>query len=379
VEANRGSRSLAVLLRLGVAAVVFAAYVVDWWVSGTFYEADVGPAMLVIGCIMLCGWAWSLSPRSTPLVAIAASLASLAITANLDDRLRFPFFTELALLPVLLGATLWHRSVWRWPVAALVVFAGGAIALRAHNDGVRNILALTMCVLFGAAITVVVYARMKDRERRIGIELARRTERLELARELHDVVGHHVTGIVVLAQASRFAAASGGAMRPLDTDRTLADIERAGLETLTSVRRLVGLLRDDSPTTAGPQLADIEQLVADLRATHPNATLDADAAIRASWVPADLATTVHRLVQEAATNVRRHGDPGGPVTIALRHTSGAIQVEVQNRRLPGAVGSGYGLVGMRERVQALGGTFAAGPAGEQVWIVHAILPLSGAA
>jgi signal transduction histidine kinase len=380
VEANRGSRSLAALLRLGVAAVVFAAYVVDWWVSGTFYEADVGAAMLVIGSIMLCGWAWSLWPRSTLFVGTVASLASLALTANLDGRLRFPFFTEFALLPVLLGATLWRKTPWRWPVAVLVFAAGEAVALRAHNDGIRNILAVTMLVLCGGAVTVVVYAWTKDNERRTGIELARRTERLELARELHDIVGHHVTGIVVLAQASRFAAASGSpAATPLDTDRTLADIERAGLETLTSVRRLVGLLRDDAPTTAGPQLPDIEQLVADLRATHPQATLDADSAIRMTWVPADLATTVHRLVQEATTNVRKHGDPDGPVTVSLRRTSLAIEVEVQNLRLPGVVASGYGLVGMRERVQALGGSFAAGPAGERVWIVHVALPLAGAA
>jgi signal transduction histidine kinase len=203
---------------------------------------------------------------------------------------------------------------------------------------------------------------------------------LEVARELHDIVGHHVTGIVVLAQASRFAAANGDVGGAADNDRTLADIESAGLETLTAVRRLVGLLREDAPTTAGPQFADIEGLVADLRASHPRAVIEADTAIRTAWVPADLATTVHRLAQEATTNVRKHGDPDGPVTIALRRTAGSIGIAVQNRRLPGTArsGSGYGLVGMRERVQALGGAFAAGPAGEQAWIVQVTLPLASA-
>ena len=152
------------------------------------------------------------------------------------------------------------------------------------------------------------------------------------------------------------------------------------METLTSVRRLVGLLRDDAPTAAGPRLEDIEQLVADLRATHPRAVLDADTAIRAGGMPADLATTVHRIVQEATTNVRRHGDPAAPVTIALQRTRGTIDIEVRNRRLAGAVhaGTGYGLIGMRERVAALGGTFTAGPADGQLWLVRATLPLEDA-
>lgn len=388
MEADRGAHpaagvlehGVAVLLRVGVAAVIIAALAVDAWVSRTWDTIGAEQGMLAMGCIAAAGIAWAVLPRLAPLAAIGASTMSLLVTANLTDRLRFPFFTEFAVLPLLFGVALWRPTPWRWPVAALLFVAGEAVCLRADNIGVRNILGVTALVLFGAAATVVGYARMKDRERRTSIELARRSERLELARELHDVVGHHVTGIVVLAQASRFAAASSGTGGvPLDTDRTLADIERAGLETLTSVRRLVGLLRDDAPTTAGPQLADVEQLVTDLRQTHPLAALHADPALRETWVPADLATTVHRIVQEATTNVRKHGDPDGPVTIDLRRVSGSIRIEIQNRRRSGAVASGYGLVGMRERVQALGGTFAAGPAGELVWIVQATLPLGGAA
>jgi signal transduction histidine kinase len=393
VESTSAPRSLAALLRLGVAGIVFAAYFVDGWVLGTFRgdaraapgmidPADVAAPMLALGGVMVCGFVWALRPRSTPVVAVVASLGSLAITANFDDRMRFPFFTEAVVLIVMLGAVLWQRATWSWPVAVLVVVAGESISLRAGGGGVRNVLAATMLVMFAAVVTVVVYVWMKDNERRVSIELARRNERLELARELHDVVGHHVTGIVVLAQANRFAATGGGVGVANDTDQTLADIERAGVETLTSVRRLVRLLREDAPTTAGPQFADIEQLVADLRVTHPHAVLEADTAIRTAWVPADLATTVHRLAQEATTNVRKHGDPDGPVTVALRRTAGSIAIDVQNCRAPGAGGSsggsGYGLVGMRERVEALGGAFTAAPAGEHAWIVQVTLPLASA-
>lgn len=392
MEPSTEPRSFASLLRLGVAIVVLAAFFVDGWVFGTFpregWLPDVldgdygGDVMAVLVGVALCGLVWAGWPRTTPFVAVAAALGSLALSANLDrDRSRFPFFTEAVVLIVVLGAVLWRRAAWSWPIAALIVVAGEAISLRAGADGIRNVLAATMLVLFAAVVTAVVYSWMKDDERRLGIAEARRNERLELARELHDIVGHHVTGIVVLAQASRFAAANGAASAGVDTDQTLADIERAGVETLTSVRRLVALLREDTPTTASPQLADVEMLVDDLRATHPRAVIEVDAAIRTRWVPADLEATVHRLVQEATTNVRRHGAPDGPATVALSRTAGSIGIEVRNRRLPGAAraSSGYGLVGMRERVEALGGAFSAGPSGEDSWVVRIALPVAGAA
>jgi signal transduction histidine kinase len=390
VEPSTEPRSLASLLRFGVALVLLAAFFVDGWVFGTFpregwlpdvFDQDYsGGVMAVLGGVLVCGIVWAAWPRTAPYVAVAASIGSFVLSANLDrDRSRFPFFTEAVVLIVVLGAVLWRRAAWSWPVAAVVIVAGEAISLRAGAGGIRNVLAASMLVLFAAVVTAVVYSWMKDDERRLGIEEARRHERLELARELHDIVGHHVTGIVVLAQASRFTAAQGDAGDHVDTNRTLADIERAGIETLTSVRRLVALLRDDAPTTAGPQLADIELQVADLRVTHPRAVVELGPAIRADWVPADLETTVHRLAQEAITNVRRHGDPDGPVTVALSRTARSIGIEVHNRRLPGTAraGSGYGLVGMRERVEALGGEFFAGPDGEHAWHVRIALPLAG--
>ena len=121
-----------------------------------------------------------------------------------------------------------------------------------------------MFVLLGAAVAAVVYIHIRENERRTSIAHARENERLDLARELHDIVGHHVTGIVVLAQASRY---TGGAEPGSPADRALADIETAGVETLTSVRRLIGLLRTDPTTSPPPRVADIERIVEDLR-TH---------------------------------------------------------------------------------------------------------------
>ena len=368
---------LSTLLRGAFMFVVLAAAFVDLWVIGELWvipRDSTRPALLVVVVIAALGIAWAAWPSQVLVFAAAASVLSLLQTFEGSNvGLRIGVFTEFVVLPVFLAAVLSRTASARWPVVVLVVVAAESIALRAQDTPIRAIIAMSMLVLLGAASAAVVYMHMRDNERRTSIERARHDERLDLARELHDIVGHHVTGIVVLAQANRF---TNGANSGSSADRTFADIEAAGLETLTSVRRLIGLLRTDPSTSAGPRLTDVERIVEGLRSTHPNTDLVIDDDVRSNWVPPDLANTVQRLVQEAATNVRRHGDPGAPVRFTFRSTGTQFELTVENRNLHATTGDGYGLVGMRERVDALGGTFDAGPVGDR-WVVHAVLPLWG--
>jgi signal transduction histidine kinase len=375
MDLARAATPLRLLLRIAFVAVVASALLVDLWI--TRGRGPSGPdsarlSALAIGAIAILGAAWAVRPRHVLLVATAASVISLLETSSRTGRggPGFGFFTEFVVIPVFLAAVLVRPTRLRWPVAALVVIAAGAISLRAGGGPIRAVLATSMFVLLGAAVAAVVYLHIRENERRVSIAQARENERLDLARELHDVVGHHVTGIVVLAQASRY---TGGAEPGSPADRALADIETAGVETLTSVRRLIGLLRTDPTTSPPPGVADIERIVEDLRTTHPFTRLFIDDAIRAAPVPAELATTIQRLAQEAATNVRRHGDPTGPVTFSINSTPGAFELAVENRMLHAPLDTGYGLVGMRERVDALGGTFHAGPDGE-MWRIRAVIP-----
>ena len=369
---------LSTLLRGAFMIVVLAAAFVDLWVIGDLWvipREPTRPALLVIALIAALGIAWAMWPSEVLVFATAASVLSLLQTSEGSNvGLRIALFTEFVVLPVFLAAVLSRKTNARWPVAALVVVAAESIALRAQDPPIRAIIAMSMLVLLGVASAAVVYMHVRDIERRTSIERARHDERLDLARELHDIVGHHVTGIVVLAQASRF---TNGTNPESSADRTFADIEAAGLETLTSVRRLIGLLRTDPSTSAGPRLPDVERIVEGLRATHPSTDLVIDDTVRINWVPPDLANTVQRLVQEAATNVLRHGDPSAPVRFTFRSTGTSFELTVENRRLDTTTGAGYGLVGMRERVDALRGTFDAGPVGADGWMVHAVLPLWG--
>jgi signal transduction histidine kinase len=375
VDLSRASKPLTTALRAGFAAVVIAALAVDGWALGAHTTRT---AVVSVVLIAMVGVGWACWPSATEVAAIAASLLSLIATVRTTDHgFRFALFTEFVVLPVLLAAVLTRRSAWRAPVAALVVVAAETVSLRAESGPVRWIVAISMLVLLGVAATAVMYMRLRDDERRTTVELARQTERLELARELHDLVGHHVTGIVVLAQANRFAHAQHGG-GDADVARAMEAIEAAGMETLTSVRRLVGLLRDDPSLSVGATLNDIEHVVADLRTTHSPVTLVADGAIRESGLPGDLAPTVLRLAQEASTNVRRHGDPDARTTFDLRISDGSVVLTVDNGVMPGPPGAsgGYGLIGMRERVEALGGTLTSGPVGTQRWMLRATLPVT---
>ncbi|MER6808519.1 histidine kinase [Spirillospora sp. NPDC000708] len=292
---------------------------------------------------------------------------------------------RLVPLAVLLGAAVLALPL-RWaPVAALVFTAP---------------LGITVAVALGVGL----YLRAVDARRARSLAAARRDERLELARDLHDFVAHHVTGIVVQAQAARFAARSGAAQSPERLDTMFAGIEKAGTEALTSMRQMVGLLRDAqhtgaadgeafgaAGTTAGAtgtaggaageaatrpvgDLGRLRDLVAGF--ADPPATLAL--APDLGPLPPEVAASVHRVVQESLTNVRKHAADAASVRVAVaRAAGGSVEVSVRDdgqgrgRRLPS---SGFGLAGLSERVDALGGRLRAGPRPEGGWEVVALLP-----
>jgi len=196
---------------------------------------------------------------------------------------------------------------------------------------------------------------------------------------LHDVVAHHITGVVLQAQGARIVARRN----PEQLDGTLAGIEAAGTEALAAMRRVVGLLRDAEDavgTAAGPeQLVD---LVRRFEGHGPAVRLDQPTGT-AHWPP-EVTSTVHRIVQEGLTNIARHAAHARSAVVSVRRVDAGVAVEVRDDAPPVSVRpprpGGFGLIGMRERVEALGGTLYAGPgpgAGSEGagWTVSAVLPL----
>jgi signal transduction histidine kinase len=199
-------------------------------------------------------------------------------------------------------------------------------------------------------------------------------ERDRIARELHDVVGHAVSLMVVQAGAERMALGESGSAR---TRAALESVEESGRQALVELRAMLGVLRSPDPVeerTPQPTLESLPGLVEQVRRAGLPVELSMPAGVSA---PPGIALTVYRLVQESLTNTLRHA---GPVPTAVRLELGPDLVVQVASDLPDGLtrrSDGRGLVGMRERVNLHGGTLSAGPHDGQ-WVVSARLPLAAA-
>mgnify|MGYP000011021407 FL=1 len=213
-----------------------------------------------------------------------------------------------------------------------------------------------------------------EREQGLLAEQRVAAERTRIARDLHDVVAHSVSVMVIQAAAARRSLAHS----PDLAATALETIESTGRQTMTELRSILGVLRTDSdsisaPPSPQPSLSHLEN-IAGLDDLPVELTIDGD--VRA--LPVGVSVTGFRLIQEALTNVRRHAGSVGTVKISLRISEGSIAIEVIDDgrgagSLPGP--DGFGIVGMRERVAAAGGTMNAGPRPGGGWQVRANLPV----
>lgn len=318
--------------------------------------------------------------------ALALAALVVAVVAIVVARLAgLP--EEPAPATALASAVLVASAVRRLPVrkAAAVASGGLVVVVASWLGAVPFALAPSqVATVCGASWLTAVAAGLGGRlvveHREAAVERVRRDERLAVARELHDVVAHHITGIVVQAQAAQILARNESD-DPGRLAGTLADIETAGSDALASLRRVVGLLRDaedTSPVTPGPEaLGTLVNRFENRGGPAVQLRLPDDGA---GWPP-EVTTTVYRVVQEALTNITRHAPHARLVTVGVSATPEAVTVDVSDDAPPSSAlhaGGGYGLIGMRERVEALGGTLWAGPRPGAGWSVLATLPLTGA-
>jgi signal transduction histidine kinase len=238
------------------------------------------------------------------------------------------------------------------------------------GDAIAEAVILSFPVVVGLAVRAQTTARTRQ------LEAVRVLEREQLARELHDTVAHHVSAMVVRAQAGRVVAAG----RPEAAVEALLVIEEEGSRTLAEMRALVGALRDDD----GPALAPAASLrdIAGLADQGPGAarvrvTVTGDV----DDVHPSVAAALYRIAQESVTNATRHAAGASTVDVDVRADRDDVRLLVRDDGEPALQhGSGYGLVGMSERAVRLGGSLRAGPApGGSGWVVDAVLPKSGVA
>jgi signal transduction histidine kinase len=315
--------------------------------------------------------------RTHPLVAVAVSFGTWTIL----DIVRILTGSQGVLLNMnsMSAALILPYALFRWGSGREAALGLGVILLWQPITFVADPMSPAKTVagyglfLFAAALGAAVRYRTKSRIR--DIDQAKAREREQLARELHDTVAHHVSGIAIQAQAGRAIAASS----PERAVEALAVIEDAATRTLTELRAIVGVLRATQDTEFAPQpgVAEVEQLATDGQ-TRPcvEVTLSGEFDDLSPAVGA----AIYRLAQESVTNARRHARHATQVTVAVTGDADRVRLTIDDDGSSGAGGrapAGYGLVGMRERASLLGGTFSAGPAAERGWRVEAVLPRTG--
>ena len=203
-------------------------------------------------------------------------------------------------------------------------------------------------------------------------------ERARIARDLHDVVAHHVSAIAVQAESARLTTEG----LPDEGRAQFEAIGQTARDALSEMRRLLGVLREDANAEVvrdpQPGLARLNELVETARAAGTPVRLTLDGRVAA--LPPGVDLCAYRILQEALTNVRRHA-PGAAVEVDVEYATDALRLRVRDHG-PGGVApdlDGHGLLGMRERAILVGGTLSVGPADGGGFAVEAELPIPGAA
>jgi signal transduction histidine kinase len=317
---------------------------------------------------------------TAPLGLARSRLVAVAITVTLVNVLTltselFPTIAAL-IAQLIIGYLLGRNQPRRISFPFVLPFVAYAIAAPGFS-GVLLLASMTAVVMLGSL--------RRGREQaieRIGssqaiadslLEHAARGERARIARELHDVVAHHISLIAVQAETARLTTPG----MPADGAKRLIAIGDTARSALTEMRRLLGVLREDAGTepTRAPQpgLVQLNELIDDARDLSGASTR---LIVRGQVGPLDpgIELTAYRIVQEALTNARRHA-PGAAVDVELCYTADALLLRVRDNGPGPAEGrSGHGLIGMRERAAMAGGAVSVGPATLGGFLVEVALP-----
>ncbi|MFE5295091.1 sensor histidine kinase [Streptomyces sp. NPDC056632] len=380
------------------AAVLFGFSLL--WVGSTYPAIDTPVAYGVVAALFSLVVALRRRmPEKMLVLAVALGLAQLALGL-------VPFMADFAMLVIIYTVAAHDGPRW----ASRLALAGGLSAAtlsqlrwplsETESSAARVFFTVIMTVPFALAWVLgdslrtrrAYFAQLEERasrlekEREAQAKVAVAAERARIARELHDVVAHNVSVMVVQADGAAYVMDSS----PETAKQALETIAGTGRQALAEMRRLLGILRTGEHQEAGeyvpqPDVQQIEDLVEQVR----GAGLAVDFKIEGTPrpLPSGVELTAYRIVQEALTNSRKHGGPdvGASVRLVYFDDGLGLLVEDDGRGAPqemyedgGADGRGHGLIGMRERVGMVGGTLDAGPRVGGGFRISALLPLKPA-
>jgi signal transduction histidine kinase len=359
-----------------VLAFVLAALVLSEVFTSKGYLTGSNWVYVPVAVLMTVPLAWR---RRAPLVVVVLVMGAFAAQSLILDPTPTP---DVELIPALIAvySVAAHGERWFPWVGGGVGIVAGLIWLGLDDF-------LLPIVMFGGAWfagrlvqkrqlyaqAFAERARVLERERDANARVAAAEERVRIAREMHDVVGHSVSVMVVQAGAERLAL---GEERPATREALLA-IERTGREALAEMSRLLGILRTDGEGLAlapRPSLAHVYALVQTVRDAGVPVELRVEG--EQTELAPGVDVSAYRIVQEALTNVVKHAGPAR-ASVVVRYGHRAVEVEITDDGRQAVNGNmpGYGLAGMRERAELHGGTLEAGARSEGGFAVRARLPL----
>jgi signal transduction histidine kinase len=318
-----------------------------------------GWLLLLLSPLLPAAW-WGGWPWGPP--QVLALLGAFCLAAVRQRRMALWWMWALTLIPWC-GWLVRDIPDLNGPASATMVFTAAAIVADSVGSQLRGRRALAAQSAHADA----------ERARRAVLE-----ERARIARDLHDVVAHHLSMIAIKAESAPYRL--GKLAEPVHAEfGSLSEVAR---EALTEMRRLLGVLREDEPARLAPQpqLADLPALVDTAR----QAGVDIELAVPGELgkVPPGIGVCAYRIVQESLSNASQHA-PGAAVTVSVDRSARAVQLRVANGPSATAIRPeharerrpGHGLTGMRERVELLGGSLSAGPTPGGGFAVSAELPL----
>jgi len=311
--------------------------------------------------------------RTHPLAATAFAFGLATVSTLVRHRLALPEVAPVSgaailVLPYALCRWASRRQVIAGAAFVVVTWLTSLLTGEMANleEAIGSAVVLALPGTLGAVV------RFRDEAQARAVDQARLLEREQLARELHDSVAHHMTAITLQAQAARVVLRHS----PDDAANALAAIEDESKRTLVELRSIVGALRDAPALAPAAGLAEIRGLARST--TRP--TVEVAFAGDLEGLTPVMERALFRLAQEAVTNAIKHARNASTVTLRIVGEGPDVQLSARDDgEATSARGTGFGLLGMAERVALLGGRFEAGPLPARGWRVEAVLPRKGAA
>ncbi|MFE5792730.1 sensor histidine kinase [Streptomyces sp. NPDC056503] len=339
-----------------------------------FLYTVVPPAIVLLTLIRPVFAFWA-SLAAAPLLGILSGFAGgWPWTPN-------AFAAHVVVVVVAAARTGPRAAAWMWVVTAgYALFAEMFLGLGRSSDTVPLLFVTALGLL---VVTLVQTRRQAAREVTAqqtvtAVERSKRTlleERTTIARELHDVVAHHMSVVAIQAEAAPYRVENP----PPELEQAFLTIRENAVAALTELRRILGVVRAEdyeAPDAPQPTLADLDGLVGNVREAGLDVTLTVTGAVRE--LPQGVELSAYRIVQEALSNVLRHA-PGATAKVELGYVLGGLGLRVVNGPARGLVkpspGAGHGITGMRERVTMLGGEMTDGPTDDSGYEVAVFVPV----